>query len=66
MDEFDIWRSANILIQTWGEEADLVATRRADALMAEGNTEGFSVWCRVANAIDDLRRQKPSASEQPN
>ena len=34
--DIDIWRAANRLVKRHGEEAPLVAARRADELLARG------------------------------
>ncbi len=52
----DIWRAANMMIEMFGEDATLRAAMRADALLEQGDTEGFFVWKRIARAIDDLSR----------
>ncbi|MBN9590287.1 MAG: hypothetical protein BGN85_12975 [Alphaproteobacteria bacterium 64-11] len=66
MDEIDIWRTAKILIDAHGENAWLEAAQRADHALEDGSPEGVTVWKRVLRAVEDLRRQKPSASEPLN
>ena len=43
IDERDIWGSAKILINRYGEEAAIEAAMRADKFMAEGNLGGRAV-----------------------
>lgn len=62
MDEIDIWRAADQMMRMYGDDAVTMAAMRADALLAEGDTDGYFVWKRICRAIDDLA-QKPSASE---
>jgi len=58
IDEIDIYRSANIFIEKYGNDAKSYA-----ALQALSNSEhldqgGFSVWCRIVNAIETLQNTK--------
>lgn len=53
-------------MKMYGEEADLIAAQRADALLDLGDTDGFHVWQRVTAAIGDLRRDKPSTGDAIN
>jgi len=54
MDDLDIWRAANEMIKLYGADAQFKAALRADKLLDLGDSEGFSVWKRVATAIGDL------------
>lgn len=56
MDEIDIWRAADQMMRMYEDEAVTMAAMRADALLAEGDTDGFFAWKRICRAIDDLRR----------
>ncbi len=38
--DLDIYRPANVLIREHGDEADLVAAERADAMLEKGNLDG--------------------------
>jgi hypothetical protein len=64
--DIEIWRSANLLIKQHGEDAILVASQRADALLAEGDVEGLSVWKKILRAIGELRRSTPRTDEGVN
>ncbi len=66
MNDIDIWRSAAQLLEQYPDEADLVAARRADALLEQGDSEGFHVWKRITDAVDVLRREKPREGEAVN
>jgi len=59
----DIWRAANTIIELYGAEATLKAALRADALLDQGDAEGFFAWKRIARAIGDLPRPAPAANE---
>lgn len=64
MDDIDAWRVAGQLIKTYGDEARLIAARRADALLDNGDIDGFHAWKRVANALASLE-QKTTSHIQP-
>src|SRR5690348_8245019 len=40
----DIWRAANMMIELYAGDAAVRAAMRADAVLAEGDTEGFFAW----------------------
>ena len=66
MHEIDVWRTAYLLMREYALEAALIASTRADALLAQGDLKGFAVWKRVVAAIADLERDKPRNGEAIN
>ena len=62
MESIDIWRAADMMMKLYGDDAMLHAAMRADALLDQGDTQGFFAWKRIARAIDDLGRE-PSRGE---
>jgi hypothetical protein len=66
MDDIDIWRSAKLLIERYPDDADLVAARRADALLDQGDVDGFHAWKRIVEAINELKRTERGESESLN
>jgi hypothetical protein len=54
------------MIEMFGADASLKAAMRADALLEEGDTDGFFAWKRITRAIDDLRREKRGPGERVN
>lgn len=56
VDELDIWRSAHLLIEKHGDEAELAAALRADELLARGDVDGERTWRRIRKAILKLCR----------
>ena len=50
----DIYRSAQLLITQHGDAAWLQAVQRADSCNAQGDREGFHIWCQVQAAISEL------------
>jgi len=64
LDDLDMWRTAGTLVAMYGiDQAAFVAAQRTDALLEQGDTEGYFVWKRVTGAIEDLRRMKPAEDE---
>jgi hypothetical protein len=64
--DIDIWRGADLLMKQHGEDAAVVAAQRVDELLAQGDTEGQSVFKRIVEAINELQRQKPEPGEAVN
>jgi hypothetical protein len=59
----DIWRSANVLVKQHGDDVAIIAARRADALLTEGDIEGHRVFKEIVKAINLLVRTKPEIGE---
>jgi hypothetical protein len=64
MDETDIWRSAHLLIQQHGEDAELAAAKHLDAMIERGDPGGEAVWKCVLRAINALRKTSPAEGER--
>ena len=54
MQEIDIWRTAAFLLREHGDGARSNAAQRADALYDKGDLDGFIVWRKVINAVEQL------------
>ncbi len=63
MNELDIWRAANILRKRYKADAVLIAAKRADALLEQGESEGCSVWIRITRAITELEQKAPAGAQ---
>ena len=58
--ESEIFRTANLLIQEYGEMAPPAAFIRADQLFEKGDIPGRRVWLRIARVAEDLlSEQRP-------
>lgn len=66
IDTTDIWRAANVMLELYGDDAGVRAALRADALLEQGDTQGFFVWKRITQVIDDLRSTDRGPGEQEN
>jgi hypothetical protein len=60
----DIYRTANLLIQQYGEEAPVHAAMKADEMLAQGNLDGKAVWLGVIRAIEELQAMGPATSKE--
>ena len=49
--DLDIYRTANVLVKHYGEDAALEAAQRADAMLEKGSVDGQRVWERVLAAV---------------
>lgn len=54
----EIYRTANLLIQEYGEMAPPAAFIRADQLLEKGDVNGRRVWLRIARVAEDLLSEK--------
>ena len=59
--ELDIYRTANLLIKQHGEEAPIHTAMRVDAMLEEGDLDGYGVWRRILKAGEELL-----SKERPN
>ena len=62
VDELDIYRTAQLLVNQHGPDAPVYAAMRQDQLSASGDVEGAYVWKRVLAAIDVLLVQNRDVS----
>ena len=60
--ESEIYRTANLLIQEYGEMAPPAAFIRADQLAEKGDLPGRRVWLRIARVAEDLLSEKRPAN----
>ena len=56
--ESEIYRTANLLIQEYGDMAPPAAFIRADQLQERGDLAGRRVWLRIARAAEGLLSEK--------
>ena len=58
MEEIDIWRAAQLLIQQHGEGAGQEAARLGGFAIGKGDLEGQRVWAEIVKAIKTLLETK--------
>ncbi|NQU61963.1 MAG: hypothetical protein HQ512_12600 [Rhodospirillales bacterium] len=56
--ESDIFRTANLLIEEYGEMAPPAAFIRADQLFEKGDLTGRRIWLRIGKTAEDLLSEK--------
>ena len=62
--DLDIYRSANELIEQYGEDTPVHAAMRADELMETGDMDGRAMWLRIVKAIEELlSEERPTDAE---
>ena len=64
--ELDIFRTANVLVKHYGEDAAPEAAQRADAMLEKGSLDGQRVWKRVLAAVKEIQRDEPREGEAVN
>lgn len=62
--DLDLWRAANLMIERHGDDAALVAAKRADELLAQGDSEGQLVWKRILGVFNELQRTQLAVNER--
>ncbi len=61
--DLDIYRSANVLVKQQGQDAPIEAALRADAMLDNGDLDGYAVWKRVIKAIGELlSKERPDGA----
>lgn len=55
MDESDIRKTAQLMLDAFGAEAERQAFKRANQALLEGNPEGEQIWRQVVAAILEIR-----------
>jgi len=54
----EIYRTANLLIEEYGEMAPPAAFIRADQLFEKGDTPGRRIWLRIGRVAETLLSQR--------
>jgi hypothetical protein len=57
MEESAIRKAAAQMMELHGNGAELAAASKADAMLNQGNIDGFYAWNRISAAINDLDRK---------
>jgi hypothetical protein len=57
MNQKEIYRSANLLIDVYGADAAAHASRRMQELIGRRDVHGAGVWRRVLRAVRELQGQ---------
>ena len=62
--DLDIYRSANVLLNRYGDGASLTPANRADEMLDKGDLDGRAVWLRIHEAVIELGRPAPGKGER--
>ena len=60
--KIDIYRTAGILVNEYGEDAPIHAAMRADELLDEGDMDGKLVWLSILAAVKELLAREPEGA----
>ena len=60
----DIDRAAKAIIKQYGEDARLHATKRVDALLKAGDSNGHVAFKRILRVIEELQAKEPRPGER--
>lgn len=54
--DLDVYRTAKVLLDKYGDDAPGEVAKRADDMLSKGDLDGVLVWRRVAHAVRELTR----------
>ena len=63
IDDIDIYRAAKLLIEKHGDEAAVITIKRATKMLDDGDVDGYAVWKRILQAIEQLKSTKPGPDD---
>lgn len=66
IDDKEIYQCAKLLIESHGEDAEVVAAMKHDARLEDGDAEGCAVWKLILSAIVELRQRTPGPGDPLN
>ncbi len=61
--DLDIYRSANVLVKRYGEDAVLKAAQRADVMLERGDLDDYAVWKSIVRAVEEMQRTNGPSGE---
>ena len=62
--DLDIYRSAQVLMKQYGQDAPIHAAMRANAMLEKGDLEGCAVWKRVLRAVEEIQKSGLTPEDQ--
>jgi hypothetical protein len=64
--EVDVWRAADLMIETHGDQAEKQAALKTEQLLEKGDMAGVVAWKNIMGAIIVLRAATPGFPESPD
>ena len=61
--DIDIYRSAKLLVDQYGDGASLQAAKRADEMLDKGELDGQGTWLRIYAAMTEMLRGERGGGE---
>ena len=61
--EIEISSFASVLVSSYGHEASGRCSRNRQKLLAEGDVDGYVVWCRVGQLVEALLQDQALQQE---
>ncbi len=61
--DLDIYRTAQLLVKQYDQDAPIQAAMRADAMLEAGDLDGYAVWKRILRAVEELQGAAPKPGE---
>ena len=56
--DLDIYRAANVIVEQYGKDAQIHATKRASAMLDKGDLGVYATWKRILRAVEELQRME--------
>ena len=56
--DLDIYRAANVIVELYGKDAQIHATKRASAMLDKGDLGAYATWKRILRAVEELQRME--------
>ena len=61
--DLDIYRSAKVIINQYGKDAQIHSTKRAIAMLDKDDLDAYAIWKRILRAVEELQRTAPKSGE---
>jgi hypothetical protein len=66
VEDIEVWRAAQQIINLYPDEPELAAGQRADAAYEADDMFNFDLWTRIAKAVRELVTTKPHVGKAIN
>ena len=62
--DLDIYGAANVLMDRYGQDAPLLAIKRATKMLDAGDLNGYAVWKRILRAVEEMQMSEPGLAQR--